>query len=67
MIVVDSSAWVEFLRRSGSAVNERLRSALRASEDLAVTEVVGCASETRDVRVAKSHLARNDLAGLERE
>ena len=34
---------------------------------VAVTEVVGCASETRDVRVAKSHLARNDLAGLERE
>jgi predicted nucleic acid-binding protein len=40
MIVVDTSAWVEFLRRSGSAVNERLRSALRAAEELAVTEVV---------------------------
>ena len=40
MIVVDSSAWVELLRASGSPVHRRLRRAIDDGEALAVTEVV---------------------------
>ena len=40
MIVVDSSAWLEFFRRTGSAVHLRLLELIRERRDLAVTEVV---------------------------
>lgn len=40
MIVVDSSAWVEFLRRTGSPVNEALRTALATGAALGVVDVV---------------------------
>lgn len=40
MIVADTSAWVELLRATGSPVHLRLRDALRAREDVCVTEVV---------------------------
>lgn len=40
LIVVDTSAWVEFLRRTGSDVNLRLRRALEEREKVAVTELV---------------------------
>ena len=40
MIVVDTSAWAELFRRTGSAVDRALRHSLRQPEDLAVTEVV---------------------------
>jgi len=40
VILVDSSAWVEFLRATGSAANLRLRSALEGDETLACTDVV---------------------------
>lgn len=40
MILVDSSAWVEFLRATGSPVHLRLRAALEANEDLASTDAV---------------------------
>ncbi len=40
MIVVDTSAWVELLRGTGSPVHRRLRDALREREDICVTEVV---------------------------
>jgi len=40
VIVVDSSAWIEFLRRTGSSVHLRLRQLIRERADLAVTEVV---------------------------
>ncbi len=40
MILVDSSAWIEFLRATGSAANLRLRTALRDDADLASTDVV---------------------------
>lgn len=40
MILVDSSAWVEFLRATGSEVHLRLRSALRKDEALASTDVI---------------------------
>lgn len=40
MILVDSSAWVEFLRATGSAAHLRLRSALRDGADMACTDVI---------------------------
>ena len=40
MILVDSSAWIEFLRGTGSAVHLRLRSALERDAELACTDVV---------------------------
>ncbi len=40
MIVVDTSAWVEFLRRTESPVHLRLRELITARARLAVTEVV---------------------------
>lgn len=40
MILVDSSAWVEFLRATGSAAHLRVRSALQQGADLASTDVV---------------------------
>jgi hypothetical protein len=40
MILVDTSAWVEFLRATGSPVHLRLRSALEAEVDLASTDVI---------------------------
>jgi predicted nucleic acid-binding protein len=41
VILVDSSAWVEFLRATGSPVHLRLRSALKDKKaDLASTDVV---------------------------
>ncbi|HVA21810.1 MAG TPA: PIN domain nuclease [Candidatus Micrarchaeia archaeon] len=40
MILADTSAWVEYLRATGSDVNRCLRGALRASVPVAMTEVV---------------------------
>lgn len=40
MILVDSSAWIEFLRATGSVVHHRLRSALEGEDVLACTDVV---------------------------
>jgi predicted nucleic acid-binding protein len=40
VIVVDTSAWIEFFRASGGAVHQTLRRLLRERGDLAVTEVV---------------------------
>lgn len=40
MIVVDSSAWVEYLRRTGSPANETLRHLLADSAVLGVVDVV---------------------------
>ncbi len=40
MILVDSSAWVEFLRRTGSPAHVFLREALQGAADLACTDVV---------------------------
>jgi predicted nucleic acid-binding protein len=40
VILVDSSAWIEFLRATGSAVHLSLRSALQRGVDLASTDVV---------------------------
>ena len=40
MILVDSSAWVEFLRATGSRAHLRLRAALESGVDLASTDVI---------------------------
>lgn len=40
MIVVDTSAWAEFLRQTGSRVDRRLRALLAEPSDIAVTEVI---------------------------
>lgn len=40
MILVATSAWVEFLRATGSPTHHRLRQALSDDEPLATTEVV---------------------------
>lgn len=40
MILVDSSAWVEFLRATGSSAHLRLRSALEEGVELACSDVI---------------------------
>ncbi len=40
MILVDSSAWVEYLRSTGSPVHLRVRAALEEKQELASTDVV---------------------------
>ena len=40
MILIDSSAWVEFDRSTGSVVNERLRDLISRGSDIAVSEPV---------------------------
>ena len=40
MILVDSSAWIEFLRATGSAAHLSVRSALQRGLELACTDVV---------------------------
>jgi predicted nucleic acid-binding protein len=40
VILVDSSAWIEFLRATGSPAHQRLRSALEQENALASTDVV---------------------------
>jgi predicted nucleic acid-binding protein len=40
VILVDTSAWVEFLRATGSESHRRLRSALEERTDLATTDVI---------------------------
>jgi len=41
VILVDSSAWIEFLRETGSPVHHQLRSMLESGRSLAWTDVVG--------------------------
>lgn len=69
MIVVDTSAWVELLRRSGSAVHLELRRLLASSAEIAVTEVVvmevlAGARDTRQLRELHSRLLAFPLLRL---
>jgi predicted nucleic acid-binding protein len=53
VILVDSSAWIEFLRATGSPAHLRLRSALEqegalASTDVIVMEILAGARDTHD-------------------
>lgn len=65
MILVDSSAWVEFLRATGSPAHLRLRAALRGGAELACTDVVlmEILAGTRDER--DRDRLRRLLVGLE--
>jgi hypothetical protein len=53
--LIDTSAWVEYLRRTGSDTNLRVRSMLETEEPLATTDVVImellCGARTSDSRV----------------
>lgn len=40
MILIDSSAWVEYLRATGSSAHERVRELLRQGTEIATTDVV---------------------------
>ncbi len=40
LIVVDTSAWVEYLRKTGSPANTALKRALKAEDELGVVDVV---------------------------
>lgn len=57
MIVVDSSAWIELLRNTGSPIHLQLRALIDSGADLAVTEVIvmellgGAATRVADLRV----------------
>lgn len=59
MIVVDTSAWVEYLRMTGSPANTELTRALRAQDDLGVVDVVrmellaGAGSDEQVVTVSR--------------
>lgn len=58
MIVVDTSAWVEFLRATGSSTDQALTAAIRSGEGLGVLDVVrlellaggGSEERTHDLR-----------------
>ena len=70
MILVDSSAWIEFQRATGSAVDERLTKAIEADEDLAtlglvVLEVVAGARDERQARELRRLLDRCSFVPLE--
>jgi predicted nucleic acid-binding protein len=41
VILVDSSAWIEFLRETGSPIHHRVHAALDSGQPLAWTDVVG--------------------------
>lgn len=40
MILADTSAWVEWLRGTGSAIDERMHALIAGADDLAVTDPV---------------------------
>ena len=64
MILADSSAWIEFLRRTGSATNLSMRALLGG--DLAVTEpvmmeILAGARDERHLRELRALLGRAQL------
>jgi predicted nucleic acid-binding protein len=70
VILVDSSAWIEFQRATGSAVDERLTNAIQAGEDLAtlglvVLEVLAGARDEQQARDLRRLLGRCSLIRLE--
>jgi predicted nucleic acid-binding protein len=69
-IVPDTSAWVEFLRRTGSPVNVRLRELVRDAADIVVTEpilaeVLAGARDEREWRELRRMFARCTFAPVE--
>jgi len=77
VIVVDTSAWVELLRSTGSPVHLRLRDALRKHEEVCITELVVAevlagardpqhTEELRSTLLGFTLLPLNGLDGFER-
>ena len=69
MILVDTSAWVEFLRATGSPVHRYLRRAIERQEQLATTEIVvlellAGARDERHLKRLRGLLLRFDLLAL---
>lgn len=70
MILVDTSAWVEFDRATGSAVDQRLTELIRAGGPIAVTEPIvmevtaGARTDEREADL-RGLLLRFDLLGLD--
>jgi predicted nucleic acid-binding protein len=63
LILVDSSAWIEFLRATGSSTHLALRKATGANEPLGITgtvmiEVLGGARDEGELRDLRQLLAR---------
>jgi predicted nucleic acid-binding protein len=52
VIVVDTSAWVEFLRKTGSAVHLLLRRLIEETAELAITEIVVMELSPEDARTS---------------
>jgi predicted nucleic acid-binding protein len=70
VILVDSSAWIEFQRATGSAVDERLTKAIEADEPLAtlglvVLEVLAGARDEQQARDLRRLLDRCRFVPLE--
>jgi hypothetical protein len=77
VIVVDTSAWIELVRGTGSPVQQRLHAAMMGRESIAVTEVVvgevlagaGTAREFHELRgmlLSFPVLSLRGLSGFER-
>lgn len=69
MILVDTSAWAELFRRTGSRVDVRLRSLLDDPDNVAVTEVVvmellAGARSTRQLRSLRGFALRFPLLSV---
>lgn len=70
MILVDTSAWIEFLRATGSAAHERVADAVGRDEDLAtvgivVLELLAGARDDRHARDLRRLLDRCHFLPLE--
>jgi predicted nucleic acid-binding protein len=70
VILVDSSAWIEFQRATGSAVDERLTNAIETEEPLAtlglvVLEVLAGARDEQQARDLRRLLDRCSFVPLE--
>jgi predicted nucleic acid-binding protein len=70
VILVDSSAWVELLRKTGSPVDRRLKDAIDAGEELATVgvvqlEILAGARDEADVQNLLRLLARCRLLRLQ--
>lgn len=69
MILADTSAWIEYLRATGSPEHLRLREAITEGDDLVTTEVVvmellaGAGDEARALQLRRL-LARYELIAL---
>lgn len=70
MILVDSSAWIEFLRGTESLTHRALRAAVEADEQLGITgtvlvEVLVGARDQRELGSLRRLLARCDFVPLD--